>query len=158
MSTADAGLVPTLILGCKIDQLATYPDNSGIVDVDPEIWAALDSQNRAALFGHEAFYRMNRDNGDVTSHNVRRVVAYLFSTTLPARQIEGVPSTAMTCNSWKWVMDQHTYRCASPDLMTGVSFRGAANVEHPSSFCETPLIRISASQQLLNAWKTRQLS
>jgi hypothetical protein len=95
--TCDMGSTIPVPPGCDIEQLATYDDQTNIIDVDSEIWSALNTVNQGALIAHETLYRDYRVAGDQTSENVRRLVALLFSTTPPAPETDGVPQSAYTC-------------------------------------------------------------
>jgi hypothetical protein len=95
--TGDFGATVDVPSGCAIEQLAHYHDDTNIIDVDSEIWSALDSLNQGALDAHEVLYREYRQAGDQTSQNVRRLIARLFSTTPPGPESSGVPENANDC-------------------------------------------------------------
>jgi hypothetical protein len=92
-------LVPACALGptipappmCDIEQLADYNDQTNVIDVDSEIWSALDYVNQGAFLAHETLDRTACERG---SENVRRLVAQLFSTTPPSSEAAGV-----SCNN-----------------------------------------------------------
>ena len=66
---------------CDIKQLANYTKEHGIL-IDQDIWNLLDPIHRAALFVHEAVYKVERDLfGATNSIHARKIVAYLFSQT-----------------------------------------------------------------------------
>jgi hypothetical protein len=64
--------------GCKFEQLANYT-NDGDLYVSQEIYDALDNNNKAALFLHEAIYSIRRKIGDNNSRNARKLVAHLMA-------------------------------------------------------------------------------
>lgn len=64
---------------CDIKQLANYTKEHGIL-IDHDIWNLLDPIHRAALFVHEAVYKVERDLFSAKdSIHARKIVAYLFS-------------------------------------------------------------------------------
>lgn len=68
--------------GCRFEQVANYDDAENRLYIDQEIFNALDSVNRAALYVHEAVYAMARKNvGDSSSVRSRKLTAYLVART-----------------------------------------------------------------------------
>lgn len=66
--------------GCTYKQLANWDDVSGNVIVDGKLYSQLDELNKAALYIHEAVYKVARDSyGDENSDRVRKIVAYALS-------------------------------------------------------------------------------
>lgn len=65
--------------GCAIEQLASYGD--GVLAYNPEIFGALSPTDQAALFLHEAIYKLERIfSGSFTSLRSRKAVGVLLST------------------------------------------------------------------------------
>jgi hypothetical protein len=82
---------------CTLEQLAFYQDNQ-ILLVDQEIWSAMDVVNQAALFVHEAVYRLERSMAGATnSRHARKIVAHLFSDFAFMPVMQGVPRNAKEC-------------------------------------------------------------
>jgi hypothetical protein len=94
LPTHDFGRLPQLPPGCAVEQLATYYDQNGRIDVDTEIWAHLDSMSQAGLFAHEVFWHEYRGAGEKVSINARSLVAHLFARIPSPKQDEGVPAGA----------------------------------------------------------------
>ena len=66
--------------GCSYKQLANWDDVSGNILVDGRIFDQLDSLNKAALYIHEAVYKVARDRfGAENSDDVRKIVAHAMS-------------------------------------------------------------------------------
>ena len=84
--------------GCRLEQFASYIDD-GVLSIDAELWDAADQTNRAALYLHEAVYRLARGEGATDSRFSRRVVSYLFSTTILDPVIDGIPANARWCET-----------------------------------------------------------
>lgn len=68
----DAALVavPTQ---CSLEQLAVYVDDSLLL-IQRDLWEKMDASNKAALFLHEAIYRLDRYDGAKDSRRTRRLV------------------------------------------------------------------------------------
>ncbi|MCX6126638.1 MAG: hypothetical protein NTV34_18045 [Proteobacteria bacterium] len=98
-STSDLGEIPTVPAGCAIEQLAVYHDSEQRIEVSSEIWGALDSLNRVALFTHESLYYLYRQAGESTSENLRKLIPYFFQKDLPTSQTAGVPVDSPNCYS-----------------------------------------------------------
>jgi hypothetical protein len=95
----DLGSVPALPQGCAIEQLAIFHDDEpNSVEIDSEIWNALDSLNRAALVTHELAYAWQRQLQERTSETTRSFVAHVYAApgqVVPVR--EGVPEARLRC-------------------------------------------------------------
>lgn len=74
--------------GCNYEQIAAFISSNQVndanidqeIDVNPEIWNRLPSQDRAALILHELFYyELRRDQGATTSERARQMVANAFA-------------------------------------------------------------------------------
>ena len=75
----DKGPTPSIREGCAIEQLAIFYDDHQKIQVDYEIWGALDSLNQVALFAHEFIYYVYRSAGIQSSISSRKIVQSLFS-------------------------------------------------------------------------------
>jgi hypothetical protein len=95
LATNDIG--PTLPPphGCKYEATAYFHDQQDVVDVDLEIWNALDSLSQAALVSHELDYSWNRVLQDRTSENARALVAYIYSNSDIVPVKADLPKTAL---------------------------------------------------------------
>lgn len=73
---------PTLFKkDCKIEQLANYKGN-GVVHIDGDFWEKMGETDRAALYVHEAVYKLIRDTEPVLakdSAKARIITGHLFS-------------------------------------------------------------------------------
>lgn len=66
--------------GCKIEQVAVYVRDERRVLIDREIFDALDATNQAALYVHEAVYKIDRDLTFTRSAvEARRLTGYLLA-------------------------------------------------------------------------------
>jgi len=98
VNDADEDVLPPK--GCDLEQLAYYRDDQ-ILLVNQEIWNALDTLNRAALFTHEVIYRQERSLSNATnSRRARKVVAHLFSDFVFTPVMQGVPKDAKECRTF----------------------------------------------------------
>ncbi len=93
-SVGDFGVSPLLANGCALEQLAIFYDADWKIQVQTDIWNALDSRGQAALIDHEYHYRYLRSEyGDKTSELVRLWVAHLFAdASSVASVIDGLPA------------------------------------------------------------------
>ena len=65
--------------GCAFEQVANYTDE-GQIYVDRELFSQMDSLNQAALYLHEAIYKLARNQvQETTSIRTRRIVAHLLA-------------------------------------------------------------------------------
>jgi hypothetical protein len=79
--TSDFGEVPTLPVGCALEQIAVYDDKHDVLQVNMGLWDSLDDFNKAALIAHEIIYRERRINDRESSSQVSRfLVGRIFST------------------------------------------------------------------------------
>jgi hypothetical protein len=101
----DLGNVGLTPVGCSLEQTAIYDDKKRSVAVNQEIWNALDETNKAALLLHEILYADYRRSGDTTSQNIRKIVAYLFSTAEKPSIKDELPSDHYICNSGNYSGD-----------------------------------------------------
>lgn len=90
----DVGAVPELPSGCQLEQLAYFHDSPVMsLEVNKEIWDALDTRSRAALLSHEMLYVYERSLQEPTSESTREMVARIYSQNVDP-VVEGLPSTA----------------------------------------------------------------
>ncbi|MGZ6311753.1 MAG: hypothetical protein ACXWOH_14045 [Bdellovibrionota bacterium] len=72
--------------GCQYEQLANC-GSDGMIRVDTEIFESLHPKDRAALYYHEALYKMARDlSGASSSVQTRALVGYLFAHTVRSNE------------------------------------------------------------------------
>lgn len=100
LPTNDVGSAPVLPQGCQLEQLAVFHDElPNRVEVDSEIWSALDSLNRSALVTHEAHYYWLRKLHERTSEASRAFVAHVYAIGGNTPSLDGVPWLAKNCSS-----------------------------------------------------------
>jgi hypothetical protein len=68
-------------VGCSLEPAAVYLDGQNIILIDQTLFNAMDVESQAALYLHEAVYKIARDHAQATnSISSRKIVAYLLST------------------------------------------------------------------------------
>jgi hypothetical protein len=82
--------------GCKTEQLAVYRENALLL-INRDLWEALDTRNRAALFVHEGIYRLDRATEAKNSIYARKVTGHLFAEFHFEPIMMGIPKDAQQC-------------------------------------------------------------
>ena len=75
--TADATL-PPIPSECQIVQIAIW-QNSGVIDLDTNLWNLLSTREKAVLAMHEVLYFYSRKDGATTSDESRWIIGSAFS-------------------------------------------------------------------------------
>lgn len=81
--------------GCAYKQLANWDEVSGNLIVSKDYFDRMDNTNKAALYVHEALYKVGRvlnllpieEDGTTTSDTIRRMVGEIFSTSESLNQL-----------------------------------------------------------------------
>jgi hypothetical protein len=74
--------------GCEIKPAAVYVKDQSIILIDRAIFSAFDVKNQAALYLHEAVYKIARDHVKASnSVTARKITAYLMSDTSDLSEI-----------------------------------------------------------------------
>jgi hypothetical protein len=94
VAISDLGEVDSPPQGCAFEPVAYFHDDRGIIDINAQIWAVLDSLNRAALVSHELFYHVDRELNDHTSEATRATVAHIYSDSDLATVMADLPADA----------------------------------------------------------------
>lgn len=85
---------------CKIEQLVIYDDVGEIADLDMDLINHMDNTNKAALYLHEAFYKiLRRFSDEPTSIRVRRAVGYVMSGKTFTSIFSNLPHDGIYCMS-----------------------------------------------------------
>lgn len=92
----DPIIIPT---ECSMEQVALYV-NDELLLIDLEVWEMMDNTNKAALYIHEAVYRLERYSGAKSSRRARKVVAHTFSDHVLENLREGIPGDAIWCQAF----------------------------------------------------------
>ncbi len=71
--------IPFVEEGCEYKQLANWNDRLNKLYFSQSLYKKLDELNKAALFYHEAAYKIARNHGATNSDGVRKFVAESFS-------------------------------------------------------------------------------
>jgi hypothetical protein len=95
----DIGNSVVLRKNCSFEQLAIFFDKDNRVQINTEIWDALDSLNKAALVRHELMYKNYRELNDKTSEKTRADIACIFSKDCPTNVIN-IPNLP-----FRWAMN-----------------------------------------------------
>jgi hypothetical protein len=112
---ADMGHVPSVPEGCDLEQLAIFHDDRGRISVDSEIWEALDTLSRAALFSHELYYKDVREWGEKTSEGARALVGQIYSKSGELTPIfNGIPRGTPSCFTAEFSVVTAPNNTASP--------------------------------------------
>lgn len=75
--------------GCEFEQLAVYTTEGKII-ISKEIYQALNSANKGALYVHEVVYSLRRKLGDKNSQKARLLTAHLTADNGDQRVIDSV--------------------------------------------------------------------
>lgn len=111
MPTGDTGYSVPLPPNCHYEQIAIYQDHNDKLIVNKSLWQHLSTLDQAALYYHEAIYKMQRVAFYVDSAQTRRMVRELF--------LEGGPSVKGTYDG---LVKGKGYRCFAGDYGTNNSF------------------------------------
>jgi hypothetical protein len=96
----DLGKVPNVPTGCAIEPVARYYDKQNFVEINREIYNAMNSLNRAALIAHEVDYYWFRRFNAITSETARLTVAHVFSKVSTGAK-EGIPPAVPEMVTWE---------------------------------------------------------
>ena len=150
--------------GCAIEQVAKFSDGDGKIRIIANVWAKLDTTNKAALLIHEALYRGLRENGEASSDRTRKTVGYIFSGMQFQWILDGLPNQFLMC----WTTDpNHQFRFAvypgNADLVNVLFLQYSGEMMLTKTYAVLPAASFAPyfgekSGPITNSWVARDLN
>ncbi len=121
--------------GCPREQLANFTP-LGVVLVDAEIYNAMDNTNKAALWVHEAIYKVLRGEGDTDSRKASLMTAIVFSDLEIIKFFNEVQKKPIVCREyfviypegWHWAWEPPTYKAEGTEFVA-YPFNGKTRIQ-----------------------------